>query len=168
MTNTRGEEAAGSPVMSKAPAYSKKGTLFSVEDETSHDVTLLGEGVGMKSMNMVLITGTCSGTMKHGKERHRYIMCRLTRQVSEMSLDIDCIKNPMDDLVETPGLKGISLERQPANDNRQVLACPGNQLNVLKMYVMRWKRMQVMQPKKNLYSAVEVVQANCPEVVDDS
>ena len=55
MAKARGDEATGSPATSVVQACSKKGTISSSEDETSNDMTLLGEGIGMKPMNDELL-----------------------------------------------------------------------------------------------------------------
>ena len=50
-----GDEAAGLPVTTVAQDCSKKGTLSSSEDETSNDVTPLGEGVETKPTDEELL-----------------------------------------------------------------------------------------------------------------
>ena len=76
MADVGGDKAAGSPVMIMVLACSKKGTLSSADDETSQDVTSLGEGKGKKPMNMVLITSPCSGKMMYvSKRRHCTMSC---------------------------------------------------------------------------------------------
>ena len=54
MAEARGDKAAGSQAMSVAQACSKKGSLSSLEDETSQDMTPLGEGIGTTPLNEAL------------------------------------------------------------------------------------------------------------------
>lgn len=85
VTGARGDEATDSPALSIASAYSKKGTLSSLEDEPSLDETPLGEGIGKIPNNEILISKNFPGTMKHGTKRHQCMHC-LTGRVSEMVL----------------------------------------------------------------------------------
>lgn len=65
ISNTGGDEAAGSLPMSIAPKYSKKCNLFSWEDELSLDGTPLVEVMGIKPTNDIIMTSTHLETMRH-------------------------------------------------------------------------------------------------------
>ena len=121
-----GDEATGSPAMSIAQACSKKGTLSSSEDETSNNVTPLGEGIGTKPTDKAFLASMFTGLTETARKRQQHTIGHLTQKVEEMVLDDDCIKSTAGYLVKTPGPTGASLAWQPASDRRPLVACTGN------------------------------------------
>ena len=78
MAGAGGDEAAGSPATSIAQACSKKGTLSSSEDETSNDVTPLGEGIGTKPVDNELLAKLGTVFTESARKRWQYVISRLT------------------------------------------------------------------------------------------
>ena len=75
-----GDEATGTPATSVALACSKKGTLSSSEDETSNDVTPLGESVGTKPMDNEPLVELDTIFTESARKRQRHMIVRLTRK----------------------------------------------------------------------------------------
>ena len=86
-----GDEAAGTRATSVAQACSKKGTLSSSEDETSHNMTPLGEGIGTKPTDDELLAKLDTIFTESARKRQRHMIICLTRKVKEMVLDNDPI-----------------------------------------------------------------------------
>ena len=64
-----GNKAAGSPATTLAQACSKKGTLSSSEDETSNNLTPLGEGIGTKPTDDELLAELDTVFMESARKR---------------------------------------------------------------------------------------------------
>jgi hypothetical protein len=96
--------------MSVAQACPKKGTLSSSEDETSNDVTPLGEGLGTKPTDDEPLAELATVfNEKAARKRRQHMIVRLTRKVEEMVLEDECVLRDVGPSVKTPGPTSASL-----------------------------------------------------------
>ena len=70
MAEARGDKAAGSPALSVAQTCSKKGSLSSLEDKMSQDVTPISEGIGTKPTDEAFLVGTFTSLTEFTRKRH--------------------------------------------------------------------------------------------------